>query len=158
PAQLPPPDPGTLLVRQQAFGYSVEDVQLLLASMVNTGQEPVGSMGNDVPLAVLSERPLPLFNYFKQLFAQVTNPPIDPIREQAVMSLVTTLGAGGNLLEQGPAQAKRLEMAQAVLSNRELEKIRHVTQREFPTSTISMVFHRRAGAGGLASGLERICR
>ncbi|HWW09073.1 MAG TPA: glutamate synthase large subunit, partial [Candidatus Acidoferrales bacterium] len=158
PAQLPPPDPGTLLVRQQAFGYSVEDVQLLLASMVNTGQEPVGSMGNDVPLAVLSERPLPLFNYFKQLFAQVTNPPIDPIREHAVMSLVTSLGAGGNLLEQGPGQAKRLELAHPVLSNLDLEKIRHVTQSEFPVATVSMVFHRDAGAEGLVHGLERICR
>jgi len=158
PGHLPVPDAGTLMVRQQAFGYSVEDVQLLIAPMVHTGEEAVGSMGNDVPLAVLSERPLPLFNYFKQLFAQVTNPPIDPIREQAVMSLVTTLGAGGNLLEQGPAQAKRLEMPHPVLSNFDLEKIRHVTQREFPTSTISMVFHRRAGADGLARGLERICR
>ena len=83
PEHLPVPDAGTLMVRQQAFGYSVEDVQLLIAPMVNTGEEAVGSMGNDVPLAVLSERPLPLFNYFKQLFAQVTNPPIDPIREQA---------------------------------------------------------------------------
>ncbi|MBV9526011.1 MAG: glutamate synthase subunit alpha, partial [Candidatus Dormibacteraeota bacterium] len=157
-SQIPPPDPGTLLVRQQAFGYSVEDVELLLASMVHTGQEPVGSMGNDVPLAVLSERPLPLFNYFKQLFAQVTNPPIDPIREHAVMSLVTSLGAGGNLLEQGPAQAKRLELPHPILSNADLETIRHVTQREFPSATVSMVFHRDAGADGLADGLERICR
>jgi glutamate synthase (ferredoxin) len=158
PEHLPNPDPGTLMVRQQAFGYSVEDVQLLLAPMVTTGQEPVGSMGNDVPLAVLSERALPLFNYFKQLFAQVTNPPIDPIREQSVMSLVTTLGAGGNLLEQGPAQAKRLEMPHPILSNHDLEKIRHVTQREFPAATISMVFHRDHGVEGLINGLQRICR
>ena len=158
PEQLPDPDPGTLLVRQQAFGYSVEDVQLLLAPMVTTGQEAVGSMGNDVPLAVLSERALPLFNYFKQLFAQVTNPPIDPIRELAVMSLVTTLGAGVYLLEQGPAQAKRLEMPHPILSNLDLEKIRHVTQREFPAATVSMVFHRDAGVAGLVEGPDRICR
>ena len=158
PTELPDLDPGTLLVRQQAFGYSVEDVQHLLAPMVTTGQEPVGSMGNDVPLAVLSERPLPLFNYFKQLFAQVTNPPIDPIRELAVMSLVTTLGAGGNLLEQGQAQARRLEMAHPILSNHDLEKLRHVTQREFPAATISMVFHRDRGVAGLIDGLDRICR
>ena len=107
---------------------------------------------------MLSDRPLPLFNYFKQLFAQVTNPPIDPIREQAVMSLVTTLGAGGNLLEQGPSQAKRLEMPHPVLTNHDLEKLRHVTQRQFPAETISMVFHRDAGAAGLIAGLERICR
>jgi len=88
----------------------------------------------------------------------VTNPPIDPIREQAVMSLVTTLGAGGNLLEQGPAQAKRLEMPHPVLTNHDLEKLRHVTQRQFPAETISMVFHRDAGAAGLVAGIERICR
>ena len=158
PDHVPAPDPGTLLVRQQAFGYSIEDVEILLEPMGETGEEAVGSMGNDTPLAVLSERPLPLFNYFKQLFAQVTNPPIDPIREQAVMSLVTTLGAGGNLLEQGPAQAKRLEMPHPVLTNHDLEKLRHVTQRQFPAETISMVFHRDAGAAGLVAGIERICR
>ncbi|MFZ2033553.1 MAG: glutamate synthase central domain-containing protein, partial [Candidatus Dormiibacterota bacterium] len=158
PDHVPAPDPGTLLVRQQAFGYSLEDVEVLLEPMGETGEEAVGSMGNDTPLAVLSDRPLPLFNYFKQLFAQVTNPPIDPIREQAVMSLVTTLGAGGNLLEQGPAQAKRLEMQHPVLTNHDLEKLRHVTQRQFPTETISMVFHSDAGAAGLVAGIERICR
>jgi len=115
-------------------------------------------MGNDAPLAVLSQRSLPLFNYFKQLFAQVTNPPIDPIREHAVMSLVTTLGAGGNLLEQGPAQAQRLEMPHPVLSTLDLETIRHLTQRQFPTATISMVFHRDSGAEGLREGVARICR
>src|SRR5580692_9563243 len=158
PDHVPAPDPGTLLVRQQAFGYSIEDVEILMEPMGETGEEAVGSMGNDTPLAVVSERPLPLFNYFKQLFAQVTNPPIDPIREQAVMSLVTTLGAGGNLLEQGPAQAKRLEMPHPVLTNHDLEKLRHVTQRQFPAETISMVFHRDAGAAGLVAGIERICR
>jgi glutamate synthase (NADPH) large chain len=158
PEHLPAPDSGTLLVRQQAFGYSVEDVEMLLAPMGETGEEAVGSMGNDTPLAVLSERPLPLFNYFKQLFAQVTNPPVDPIREQLVMSMVTTLGAGGNLLEQGPSQAKRLAMPHPVLTNHDLEKLRHVTQRQFPAETISMVFHRDGGAGGLVAGIERVCR
>jgi glutamate synthase domain-containing protein 2/glutamate synthase domain-containing protein 3 len=158
PEHLPAPDSGTLLVRQQAFGYSVEDVEMLLTPMGETGEEAVGSMGNDTPLAVLSERPLPLFNYFKQLFAQVTNPPIDPIREQLVMSMVSTLGAGGNLLEQGPSQAKRLAMPHPVLTNHDLEKLRHVTQRQFPAETISMVFHRDGGAGGLVAGIERVCR
>ncbi|HVC05262.1 MAG TPA: glutamate synthase large subunit [Candidatus Acidoferrales bacterium] len=158
PEHVPAADPGTLLVRQQAFGYSVEDIAVLLGPMGQTGEEAVGSMGNDTPLAVLSERPLPLFNYFKQLFAQVTNPPIDPIREQAVMSLVTSLGAGGNLLEQGPSQAMRLEMAHPVLTNHDLEKLRHVTQRQFPAATISMVFHREAGGAGLVEGIERLCR
>jgi glutamate synthase (NADPH) large chain len=158
PDNVPDPDPGSLLVRQQAFGYSIEDVEMLIAPMGHNGEEAVGSMGNDTPLAVLSDRALPLFNYFKQLFAQVTNPPIDPIREQAVMSLVSSLGAGGNLLEQGPAQAQRLEMPHPVLTNHDLEKLRHVTQRQFPAETISMVFHRDAGAAGLLEGIERICR
>jgi len=158
PDHIPAPDPGTLLVRQQAFGCSIEDVEMLLGPMGQTGEEAVGSMGNDTPLAVLSDRPLPLFSYFKQLFAQVTNPPIDPIREQLVMSMVTTLGAGGNLLEQGPAQAKRLETSHPVLTNHDLEKLRHVTQKQFPAETISMVFHRDAGPGGLIAGIERVCR
>src|ERR1700691_972703 len=148
----------TLLRRQRACGYSEEDLRIILTPMAANGEEPIGSMGTDVPLACLSDRPQPLFNYFKQLFAQVTNPPIDPIREQAVMSLVTTLGAGGNLLEQGPAQAKRLEMPHPVLTNHDLEKLRHVTQRQFPAETISMVFHRDSGAAGLIEGIERICR
>jgi glutamate synthase (NADPH) large chain len=158
PEQPPLPDPGTLLVRQQAFGYSEEDVDMILAPTVQAHEEPVGSMGNDTPLAVLSERPLPLFVYFKQLFAQVTNPPIDPIREQTVMSLVSSLGSGGNLLEQGPAQAKRLEIPHPVLTNADLEKIRHVTQRAFPSATISMTFNREAGSAGLVEGIDRLCR
>ncbi|MEA2615474.1 MAG: glutamate synthase large chain [Chloroflexota bacterium] len=151
------PDAGTLLIRQQAFGYSQEDLKFLLAPMMITGEEPVGSMGNDTPPAVLSDRPQPLFNYFKQLFAQVTNPPIDPIREQMVMSLVTTLGAGGNMLEQAPSQARRLEMPHPILTNADLGKIRHVTQRDFPAATISTVFHLGEDRG-LERGLRRICR
>ena len=114
-------------------------------------------MGNDPPPAVLSDRAQPLFNYFKQLFAQVTNPPIDPIREQMVMSLVTSLGAGGNILEQAPSQACRLEIPHPVLTNSDLGKIRHVTQRAFPAATISAVFHLNEERG-LERGLRRICR
>jgi glutamate synthase (NADPH/NADH) large chain len=159
PAVAPPPDPdpGTLLVRQQAFGYTEEELKLILTPLT-AGEEAVGSMGNDAPLAVLSDRPQLLFNYFKQLFAQVTNPPIDPIREEMVMSLAATLGAGGNLLEQGPAQAKRLAMSHPVLSNAALETIRHVTQKQFPAATVSAVFHRGEGAQGLREGLDRLCR
>jgi len=115
-------------------------------------------MGNDTPLAVLSDRHQSLFAYFKQLFAQVTNPPIDPIREEAVMSLACSLGAGGNLLEQGPSQAKRLEMPHPILSNADVETLRHVTQREFPTTTISMVFHADGGPTALQDGIDRVCR
>jgi glutamate synthase (NADPH/NADH) large chain len=151
------PDPGTLLVRHRVFGYTDEELRVLLAPMARDGEEPVGSMGNDTPLAVLSERPVSLFGYFKQLFAQVTNPPIDPIREELVMSLATSLGAGGNLLEQGPAQAKRLEVPTPILSNADLETIRHVTQRQFPAATISATFHSDGAAAALERGLERIC-
>ncbi len=151
------PDSGTLLVRHRMFGYTEEELRLLLAPMARDGEEPVGSMGNDAPLAVLSERPVNLFAYFKQLFAQVTNPPIDPIREEMVMSLATSLGAGGNLLEQGPTQAKRLELPTPVLSNADVETIRHVTQRQFPAATISMTFHADGGTAALQQGIERIC-
>ena len=157
-AEPPDPDPGTLLVRHRIFGYTEEELRLLLAPMARDGEEPVGSMGNDAPLAVLSERPVSLFGYFKQLFAQVTNPPIDPIREELVMSLATSLGAGGNLLEQGPTQAKRLELPTPILSNADLETIRHVTQRQFPAVTISMTFHSDGGAAALERGVERLCR
>ena len=154
----PDPDAGSLLSRHRIFGYTDEELRLLLAAMAKDGEEPVGSMGNDAPLAVLSERPVNLFSYFRQLFAQVTNPPIDPIREELVMSLATSLGAGGNLLEQGPTQAKRLELPTPILSNAALETIRHVTQRQFPAATISMTFHADGGVAALERGLERICR
>ena len=154
--QLAEPDAGTLLIRQQAFGYTQEDIKLLLAPIMATGEEPLGSMGNDTPPAVLSDRPQPLFNYFKQLFAQVTNPPIDPIREQMVMSLVTSLGPGGNLLEQAPSQARRLEMPHPILTNGDFARIRHLTQRDFPAATIPAVFH-RGEERGLERALSRIC-
>ena len=152
------PDAGTIRIRQQLFGWTDEDLRMVVAPMARAGEEPTGSMGNDAPLAVLSERPQSLFAYFKQLFAQVTNPPIDPIREAAVMSLVTSLGVGGNLLEQGPSQAKRLEMPHPILSNADLATIRHVTQVQFPVETIQAVFHRAQGVAGLQHGLDRICQ
>ncbi len=152
------PDSGTLRIRQHLFGWTDEDLRLIVAPMATHGEEPVGSMGNDTPLAVLSDRPQPLFAYFKQLFAQVTNPPIDPIREALVMSLVTSLGAGGNLLEQGPTQAKRLEMPHPILTAANLATIRHVTQRQFPAETITTVFHGAQGTAGLRDALDRICR
>ena len=154
----PDPDPGALFVRHQIFGYTEEELKLIVTPMARDGEEPIGSMGNDAPLAVLSDRRLNLFAYFKQLFAQVTNPPIDPIREELVMSLATSLGTGGNLLEQGPAQAKKLEIPTPVLSNADLETIRHVTQRQFPAATISMTFRVDGGVRALEKSLERICR
>ncbi len=152
------PDAGTIRIRQHLFGWTDEDLRLLVTPMATSGEEPVGSMGNDSPLAVLSRRPQPVFAYFKQLFAQVTNPPIDPIREASVMSLASSLGAGGNLLEQGPSQAARLEMPHPILTTADLATLRHVTQRQFPTETMTAVFHRDRGADGLREGLDRICR
>ena len=118
-----------LRTRQRAFGYSQEDLRVLLTPMARDGAEPVGSMGNDLSLAVLSEQAPPLFSYFKQLFAQVTNPPIDPIREEIVMSLATSLGTERNLFDETPEHAHKLVLDQPILLNRELETLRHVDPR-----------------------------
>src|SRR5438105_1829339 len=133
------------------------DGRLIGATLDRNGLRPARYLLTEDGLVVMASE-AGVLDIPDERFAQVTNPPIDPIREQAVMSLVTTLGAGGNLLEQGPAQAKRLEMPHPILSNLDLEKIRHVTQREFPAATVSMVFHRDAGVAGLVEGLDRICR
>src|SRR5712691_2537651 len=118
-----------LLDRQQAFGYSQEDLRLLMSPMAMQGEEAVGSMGNDTPISALSDKPKLLFTYFKQNFAQVTNPPIDPIREELVMSLVSIIGPRPNLLDhEGMSNTKRLEVRQPILSNEDLEKIRSISE------------------------------
>jgi glutamate synthase (NADPH/NADH) large chain len=118
----------SLLDRQQLFGYTQEDLKLLMTPMATTGEEPVGSMGNDTPISALSDRPKPLFTYFKQNFAQVTNPPIDPIREELVMSLVSIIGPRPNLFDlEGSSRKKRLEVHQPILTNANLEKIRSIS-------------------------------
>ncbi|TMA20297.1 MAG: hypothetical protein E6J85_10220, partial [Deltaproteobacteria bacterium] len=106
PVRWMPPDRETLIRRQEVFGYTSEDVKILITPMAATGNEAIGSMGTDTPLAILSERPQPLFNYFQQLFAQVTNPPVDAIREELIMASDTTIGPEGNLLESGPECAR----------------------------------------------------
>src|SRR4249919_228794 len=117
-----------LLDRQQAFGYSQEDVSILMTPMASTGEEAAGSMGNDTPISALSDRPKPLFTYFKQNFAQVTNPPIDPIREELVMSLVSIIGPRPNLFDlKGSSRLKRLEARQPILTDADLEKIRAIS-------------------------------
>ncbi len=126
---------------------------MILAPMATSGEEAIGSMGNDTAPAVLRDRPQLLFTYFKQLFAQVTNPPIDPIREARVMTLATTLGPGGNLLEQGPAQAHRLLLPHPVLTNEDMETLRHVTQRGSRTATL-----RARSRGGGSRGARRRAR
>ncbi len=147
-----------LLRLQQAFGYTLEDLRMILAPMAVNAQEPVGSMGTDTPLAVLSDRPQPLFNYFKQLFAQVTNPPIDPIREELVTSAETTIGAERNLFEESPLHCRQLRIAQPILTNGELEKIKRLDRPGFRTVTISTLYPVAEGAGGMRAALDRICR
>ncbi len=150
-----------LLDLQQAFGYTQEDLKFILTPMASGGEEPIGSMGVDTPLAVLSNRAKPLYNYFKQAFAQVTNPPIDPIREQLVMSLVSFIGPRPNLLglDEG-GTGKRLEVSQPVLAREDMRKIRdiaNVTNGEFRSQTISICYPAAGGAAGMASALEALC-
>ncbi len=143
---------------QKAFGYSVEDVDHIIATMAIEGKEPIGSMGTDVPLAILSDQPQHLSSYFKQLFAQVTNPPIDPIRERLVMSLSTFAGSNGNLLAEDPLACHTVALKHPVLSNRELEKIRSIDTGIFQAKTLQSYFVADGKPGSLQRGLDRICR
>ncbi|CAA2103048.1 Ferredoxin-dependent glutamate synthase 1 [Methylobacterium bullatum] len=150
----------SLLDRQQAFGYSQEDLKLLMAPMAVTGQEAVGSMGTDTPLSALSDKPKPLYTYFKQNFAQVTNPAIDPIREEAVMSLVSFIGPRPNLLDmEGASRKKRLEVRQPILTNGDLEKIRSISHFEdrFDTKTLDITFPAESGAVAMEGAVDRLC-
>ncbi|TNY34467.1 glutamate synthase large subunit [Thermomonospora catenispora] len=150
-----------LLKRQQAFGYTLEEQRVILTPMARTGAEPVGSMGTDTPLAVLSDRPRLLFDYFKQLFAQVTNPPLDAIREELVTSLQTTLGPEGNLLEPGPESCRRLVLPTPIIDNDELAKIVHINDEgDLPHLQAHVVHGLYEVAGGgeaLQQRLEEVC-
>src|ERR1700722_14120000 len=150
-----------LLDRQQAFGYSQEDITILMTPMASTGEEANGSMGNDTPISALSKKPKPLFTYFKQNFAQVTNPPIDPIREELVMSLVSIIGPRPNLFDlQGVAGTKRLEVRQPILTDVVLEKIRSISDiadSHFKSRTLDTTFHAGLGASGLDQVLDELC-
>ncbi|HEX2137459.1 MAG TPA: glutamate synthase large subunit, partial [Microvirga sp.] len=150
----------SLLDRQQAFGYTSEDLKLLMQPMAVTGQEAVGSMGNDTPISALSDRPKLLYTYFKQNFAQVTNPPIDPIREELVMSLVSFIGPRPNILDlEGTSRRKRLEVRQPILTNQDLEKIRCIGHFEdrFDTKTLDITYPAELGAAALDGALDRLC-
>ena len=151
----------SLLDRQQAFGYTIEDIKLLMAPMATTGQEAVGSMGTDTPLSALSQKSKLLYTYFKQNFAQVTNPPIDPIREESVMSLVSFIGPRPNLFDlEGASKQKRLEVRQPILTNEDLEKIRAIGDMDdnpFKTETIDITYPAETGAEGMEAALEAIC-
>jgi len=131
---------------------------MILGPMAATGQEPVGSMGNDVPLACLSDQPQPLFNYFKQLFAQVTNPPIDPIREEMVMSLTSYIGNERNILDETPRHCHTLKLQHPILTNRDLEKLRRISQGDFLATTLPTLFPVEEGAKGLERALNQLCR
>ncbi len=147
-----------LLERQVAFGYTLEDIKFLIQPVASEGQEATGSMGADNPLAVLSNKPQLLFNYFKQLFAQVTNPPVDPIREEIIMSMDMMLGSEQNLLEETPRHARRLRVFETILSNEELEKICELDQEGLKTVTLPILFEKEKGSGGLSRELELLCK
>ena len=155
-----PNDPTTHLNQQQAFGYTQEDIQFFLEPMARDAEDPVGSMGTDTPIAALSNKPKLLYNYFKQNFAQVTNPPIDPIREELVMSLVSMIGPRPNLLGHEAGTHHRLEVAQPILTDRDLQKIHAIETLvpAFRTDTLDATWPAAEGADGLAAALERLCR
>ncbi|HVR62636.1 MAG TPA: glutamate synthase large subunit [Polyangia bacterium] len=157
-------EPGheTVLRRQEAFGYTTEDLKVLVAPMATDGVEAMGSMGTDTPLAVLSDKPQLLYNYFKQLFAQVTNPPVDAIREELIMAVDTAIGPEGNLLEPTPASARQIGLHTPVLRNDELAKLRHLDGKNgshgFSAVTVPMLFRIAEGGEGLRRGIDEMRR
>jgi glutamate synthase domain-containing protein 2/glutamate synthase domain-containing protein 3 len=157
PRTVQEPDHDTLRVRQHAFGYTVEDLKMIMMPMAASGQEPVGSMGTDTPLACLSDKPQLLYNYFRQLFAQVTNPPLDAIREELVTSLYTYLGREGNLLSEEPKSCHLIKLKQPILSNSDLEKLREVAHGDLRAVTLPMLFNVAHGEAGLARAVEELC-
>ncbi len=150
--------PESIFNYQQIFGYTREDIELLLKAMAIDGKEAMGSMGTDTPLAILSKQPQHLSSYFKQLFAQVTNPPIDPIRERVVMSLAGFMGNTGNLLEETQMQCHCVGVQHPVLTNQELEKLRSIDTGSFQSKTLQMYFRADGKSGSLQKALDRICR
>ena len=158
PPYVQGPDLDTLVQRQAAFGYTLEDLRMLIEPKALTGAEPVGSMGNDAPLAALSDQSPLLFNYFKQLFAQVSNPPLDAIREELVTSLSATLGSEQNLFDETPTHCRQLRIKEPVLTNRDLEKIRNINEGSLRAQTLSTLFEPDQGNGALKRAMERLCR
>ena len=152
------PELKNILPLQKAFGYSKEDLKAIVKPMAETGAEPTGSMGDDTPLAVLSAKPRMFYDYFKQLFAQVTNPPIDPIREELVMTLDTYLGREKNILEETPGHCHRLKVKNPVLTDEELAKIKYIKNKTFKTKTISALFAAKGGKAAFRKALEEVCR
>jgi len=158
PAPLGESDHATVLTRQLAFGYTHEDLRILMVPMARQGEEPIGSMGTDTALAVLSDRPRPLFDYFKQLFAQVTNPPLDQIREELVTAMESTIGPERNLLRPEPESCRQIVLKDPVLSNDDLAKLAHVSELGFKATTLPMLFPSAGGVSGLERALEDLQR
>ena len=156
PPVLHEEDHMTVLQRQQAFGYTFEDLRFIVGPMSRDGMQPLGSMGTDTPLAVLSNKPQLLYNYFKQLFAQVTNPPIDPIREEIITSTEIMVGGEGNMLEPTPESSRLVKMHYPILTNEELEKLRHIQRPGFKTVTLPILFKVADGPKALAAALENV--
>ena len=151
-------DSKTLLQRQRAFGYTEEDLRILMTPMAEKGEEPIGSMGTDTPLACLSDQPQPLFNYFKQLFAQVTNPAIDPVASNWCVSLTSYIGTERNILEETPQHCHTLKLPHPILTNRDLEKLRRVSWGDFLGTTLQAVFKADGGDQELERALDGLCR
>ena len=158
PVRTHPSNHQTLICRQRSFGYTDEDVRMIFEPMACKGEEPVGSMGTDTPLACLSDRPQPLFNYFRQLFAQVTNPPIDPIREEMVMSLISYIGTERNILEETPSNCHTLKLPHPILTNRDLEKLRRISSGDLLAITLPALFPAAESESGLERALDQLCR
>src|SRR5437867_3589344 len=152
----PPADRDSVRTRQLAFGYTHEDLRLLLGPMAKNGEEPIGSMGTDTALAVLSDRPRPLYDYFRQLFAQVTNPPLDQIREELVTAMESTIGPEGNLLAAEPGSCRQIVLKDPVLSNEDLAKLAHVSALGFKAVTLPMLYPVTEGAPGLERAIEAL--
>jgi glutamate synthase (ferredoxin) len=150
------PDHETVLTRQLAFGYTHEDLRIVLGPMGKQGEEPIGSMGTDTSLAVLSNRPRLLYDYFKQLFAQVTNPPLDQIREELVTAMESTVGPEGNLLDPRPESCRQIVLEDPVISNEHVAKLRHVAVRGFRSTVLPMLYPVAEGAAGLERAIERL--
>jgi glutamate synthase (ferredoxin) len=151
------PSHQTVLQRQQAFGYTFEDLRIVMAPMARDGVEAVGSMGADTPLAVLSNKPQLLYNYFKQLFAQVTNPPIDCIREELVTSAETTIGSERNLLKPKPMSCNLIELKTPILTNEEFAKLKHINHAGFKSFTLPILFKAGDGEAALVKALDDLC-
>jgi glutamate synthase (ferredoxin) len=158
-ARAEKPEQEVVFTRQQVFGYTQEDVRLLIGPMAQTGEEPLGSMGTDSALAVLSDRPRLLYDYFKQLFAQVTNPPLDAIREELVTSMGSTIGPERNLLEPVPEACRQIHIKYPIIHNEHVAKLRHLSPKvPFRSTTLSMLFDPTLDGPGLTEAMEELCR